>query len=78
MARGWESKSVEAQQDEGLEETTPWKRPEEREAEAKLQSLERSRARVARELEGATTEAHRSALQNALDFLDKQIEEARG
>jgi hypothetical protein len=74
MARGWESKSVESQQSEP--ETTSGKRgltPEEQAREAKRASLELSRARVTRELETATSEAHRAALGNALRFLEEEL-----
>lgn len=73
MARGWESKSVEEQQDEPLEDRGVWKPPEQRENEAKLQGLERSRTRIERELQEATTEAHKAALKNALEYLDAEI-----
>ena len=77
MARGWESKSVEAQREEGLEDNAPWKPAEELEAELKLKGLERSRTRIERELSEASTDAHRVALKNALDHLDHEIEVAR-
>lgn len=74
MARGWESKSVESQQSEP--DPTPGKRrltAEQLEQTRKRESLELSRARVARELETATSDVHRAALQNALRFLDEEI-----
>lgn len=75
MARGWESKSVEAQQDETFSsDTNAFLSQEERERIAKRESLELSRGRVARELESARTETHRVALVNALRFLDDELQ----
>lgn len=74
MARGWESKSVESQQSEP-ETTGPKRRltAEEQERSAKRSSLELSRARVAKELETARSEVHRTALENALRFLEEEL-----
>ena len=74
MARGWESKSVESQQSEpdpaqGKRRLTA----EELERARKREGLELQRARVARELETARSDVHRTALQNALTFLDGEI-----
>ncbi|MCA1732848.1 MAG: hypothetical protein LC732_04525 [Acidobacteria bacterium] len=77
MAKGWESKAVEAQREEELEEKGPWKPPEQLEEESKLHGLERSKTRIERELEEATTETHRAALQNALQYLAKEIDDLR-
>jgi hypothetical protein len=74
MARGWESKSVESQQDAGV--STPNKQkltPAERERAQKRESLQLSRSRVAHDLENARTDVHRTALQNALKFLDEEL-----
>lgn len=74
MARGWESKSVESQQSEP--DPAQEKRrltAEQLERARKRDSLELSRSRVTRELETATSEVHRTALQNALTFLDEEI-----
>lgn len=46
---------------------------EERERKQKRESLELSRSRVTRELEGARTDVHRSALENALRYLDDEL-----
>ena len=73
MARGWESKSVEAQQSEPPPTGKGAKTAEERERKAKRESLELSRTRIRRELETATSEVHRAALQNALTFLDGEL-----
>lgn len=78
MARGWESKGVEAQREEELEEKGPRKPADQLEAESRLHGLERSKTRIERELQEATTETHRAALQNALQYLEKEIGELRG
>lgn len=74
MARGWESKSVEAQQTEGWGRDSHGKRPsEEIEKQRKRESLELSRTRVKRELESARSPVHRSALENALQHLESEL-----
>ena len=74
MARGWESKSVESQQTETFGRGPRRDEPaEERDRRAKRESLELSRSRVSRELEGARTPVHRTALENALKFLDDEL-----
>jgi len=74
MARGWESKSVESQQSEP--EVTGRKRAltgEELERAKKREGLEMSRSRIVRELGEARSDVHRTALQNALQFLDAEL-----
>ena len=75
MARGWESKSVESQREDAAsrENTGACLSAEEREADSKRKSLELSRRRVAHELETALSDVHRTALENALHFLDEEI-----
>jgi hypothetical protein len=76
MARGWESKSVESQIEDRRNEGTPERGrvdPVERERTQKRESLEMSRRRVSRELEGARSDTHRSALQHALRHLDDEL-----
>jgi hypothetical protein len=78
MARGWESKSVESQQSEP--EPSRTKRQltaEEMERARKREGLEMSRGRVTRELETARSDVHRTALQNALKFLDDELAKLR-
>ncbi|HYK01865.1 MAG TPA: hypothetical protein VE974_08915 [Thermoanaerobaculia bacterium] len=75
MARGWESKSVESQQ--SGEDVGGAKRKvsvEEREVAAKRQSLELQMERVKRELETAVTPTHRAAKQNAVEYLQKELD----
>jgi hypothetical protein len=74
MARGWESKSVESQQSEP--EPAQRKRQltaEEQQRAAKREALQLSRGRILRELETARSEVHRTALQNALRYLDEEL-----
>lgn len=74
MARGWESKSVESQQDADLrsdlgESVTA----EERERRRKLEGLESSRRRVLQDIETTRSAARRASLEQALAFLEEEI-----
>jgi hypothetical protein len=77
MARGFESKMVEFQQEEaartrarsGAAPATP----EQKAAAAKRQSLELARARAAADLQRATVPAHRRMLEQAIAALDEQL-----
>ncbi|HEX6160484.1 MAG TPA: hypothetical protein VF111_09990 [Thermoanaerobaculia bacterium] len=76
MARGWESKSVESQMDDGRDATAGRDSAVSRddlERRAKRESLEMSRRRVERELEAARSETHRTALEHALRHLDDEL-----
>ena len=74
MARGFESKSVESQQSDRFDRPERRQEPaEDIERRQKRDSLELSRSRVLRELEGARTPVHRAALENALSFLDGEL-----
>lgn len=73
MARGFESKSVESQQTPTLTEKKQRRTPEELERARKRESLELSRTRVMSELQGAHTDVHRTALRNALQYLDDEL-----
>ena len=46
---------------------------EEIERRSRRESLELSRSRVTRELESARSDVHRTALENALRFLDDEL-----
>lgn len=76
MARGWESKSVEQQQEEASSEhnrkTEPLT-PEQVGRRRRLATLELSRKRILHELEAATNPRHRQMLASALADLDAQI-----
>jgi len=75
MARGWESKAIEAQQ-EGAS-ARPGPRPEvapqEAARRARLATLALARTRATADLEAATAPAHRTMLQQAIADLDRQI-----
>lgn len=74
MARGFESKSVESQQTQPLDGGyRPAESPEQLERRAKRESLEMSRRRVEGELAASKSEVHRTALQNALRYLDDEL-----
>jgi hypothetical protein len=74
MARGWESKSVEAQQEaRDPRGNQPRETQEELEQRRKRESLEVSRRRIAAELKKSRSDVHRTALQNALQHLDGEL-----
>jgi hypothetical protein len=86
MARGWESKSIEAQQEEaGRSERRKGGRaegrkdgrkevgPEERSRIERRRSLELARTRAADDLSRATAPAHRRMLEQALAALEAQL-----
>ena len=80
MARGWESKAVEAQLEEpdmrAAEQTgrDEWS-PEVRARRERLESLRLSRARTLAQLERATNAAHRAMLERTLRALEQQMAE---
>jgi hypothetical protein len=79
MARGWESKDVEAQVAE-TEAPKPKsasgaKTPEQLLHEQQRNDLQLSRVRIAHDLESATHPQHRKSLEAALAHLDKKISE---
>jgi len=77
LARGWESKSVESQQEESLRESAQRDfqqlSPEERARRERRASLELSRARTLDQLERATGAAHRAMLKRTLLALERDI-----
>ncbi len=76
MARGWESKSVETQQDEAARRGVGAGRPsttQERTRQQQRRTLELSRARAIADLDRATTEAHRAMLRLAIADLDERL-----
>ncbi len=76
MARGWESKSVESQQDDAArrKDVRPALTPDEQERLARRRTLELSRARLAADLIHASAEPHRRMLERALADLDAQLD----
>lgn len=76
MARGWESKSVEAQQSEAAQETGPLKpllTPQQKANLQKKEGLMLQRRRVAQQLESATNPQYQKMLQAALADLEARI-----
>lgn len=84
MARGWESKSVEAQQEAAADRPSelPGSRldnsPEARARRDRIASLKMSRGRTLQQLETATNPKHREMLQKALRTLEAELEHERG
>jgi hypothetical protein len=81
MARGWESKSIESQQSESNTRSARGRRDdpsaEELERTRKRESLELSRRRILNELKSTKSAVHRTALDNALRFLDEELGKLR-
>ena len=75
MARGWESKAIEAQQEEAAR-SRPQRAalsPDDRQRAEKRRTLELARARAADDLNRATAPAHRRLLEQTITALDEQI-----
>ena len=80
MARGWESKAVADQIEEGdsaraNRSSKAAATPEEMVKQEKLSSLMMSRSRLLEQLERATRPAHRNVLQNGLKAIENEIED---
>jgi hypothetical protein len=79
MARGFESKSVEAQQEEAARGRKSLSGPppsaEQRARQERRQTLELSRKRAKSDLGRAAAPAHRRMLEQALEALDAQLAE---
>jgi hypothetical protein len=75
MARGWESKNIESQQEEAERQRSrgPALSAEEQARRARRGQLELARTRAAADLERATAPAHRSMLEQAIRALDEQL-----
>lgn len=81
MARGWESKSVESQQESAAAARSVQANRDDRQARARKQErgdLELSRTRIVRELAAAVHPRHREQLEIALRFLDEKIAQLDG
>jgi len=75
VARGWESKSVELQQDDARSTEAP-KRTltlEQRKIESHKEGLKLSRSRILAQLQSATNPRYRQILEQALAEVDEQI-----
>jgi hypothetical protein len=78
MARGWESKSVEAQQDEAAARSTSEKPRLTRQAaerQRQKESLRLALANVARQLASSHDVRHRTQLEKARADLERKLEE---
>ncbi len=74
MARGFESKSVESQQNtDSRQDRGGALTPEQRELKKKREGLELSRRRVLQEMETTRSAVRHVALEQALAFLDEEI-----
>lgn len=80
MARGWESKSVEAQQAEASEEKRSLNSrmtPEQAAHKRNIDGLLLSRQRVLQQLTAARDSRHRQMLEGALADLDRKIHDLK-
>jgi hypothetical protein len=75
VARGWESKSVELQQDEARSAAEPRSRltAEQREVESRKEGLRLSRSRILQQLHAVENPRYRKTLEQALAVLEEQI-----
>jgi hypothetical protein len=84
MARGWESKSVEQQQEEMAEQrksfrekngslVLPTPSPKEQQRNRKREGLLLSRGRLRQQLQAASHPRHRQMLQQAIAEVDRQL-----
>ena len=75
MARGWESKSIEAQQDAAQQRTAASRAmtPEETARHSERATLLLARTRALADLQQACATGHRAMLEQAIAELDKRI-----
>ena len=75
MARGWESKSVELQQDDVKSTPEPNRHltAEQREVESHKEGLKLSRSRILAQLRSTENPLYRKTLEQALAALDEKI-----
>ena len=76
MARGWESKEIESQQETAFERSqraAPGLTPAQMEHDTKRDSLELQRKRVLRELDSCRNDRVRKTLEDGLAYLDSQL-----
>ncbi len=78
MARGWESKSVEAQQDDAranARKPTSSLSADERSVLQRRRTLELARARTLADLERSSSPVHRAMLEQALRAIDERLQQ---
>jgi hypothetical protein len=76
MARGWESKSVEAQQADASEKPDPGRvqlSPEQATLVRQIENLRLSRRQVVQRLEASSNPRHRQLLENTLSAIDERL-----
>lgn len=80
MARGWESKSVESQQDDASAKRTPQRAmsPAETARRVERETLMLARSRALADLQQACAAAHRGMLEQAIADLDARLQELDG
>ena len=82
MARGWESKSVEAQIESAEERVSQARRPhlsaDELAREKERESIELSRTRVVQDLASASNPKYKRMLERSLEFLDGKLAKLQG
>ncbi len=78
MARGWESKSVEAQMEEPLvlSNDKPRLSPQQIEAKQKCEALILTKKKLQADLERSSNPRHQEMLQRAIAEVEKQLEAA--
>jgi len=74
VARGWESKSVELQQEDARSADVPKRHltPEQREIESRKEGLKLSRSRILEQIHSTGNPRYRKILEQALAALDEQ------
>jgi hypothetical protein len=77
VARGWESKAIESQQDEAARRREA-AGPREASATDAKRSLELARVQLLQRLGAARTDEQRAAVQQAITALDQQLERLGG
>jgi hypothetical protein len=79
MARGFDSKFIEAQQEEATRthKMNPAMTPEQQQVRLRRESLVLARNSAVSQLERATAAAHRRMLEQAIAALDEQLESLR-
>jgi hypothetical protein len=80
MARGWESKSVEEQQNESLQQSVSQDEKErltrvKAEKMRNIQALQLNRARIREQLERSSNDRYKELLNRELEHLEQQLKE---
>lgn len=81
MARGWESKSVEAQMESARNDSSKTAQPltgDEKKLERERQNLLLSRSYVQHQIESSGSERYKESLQQALNEIDQKLSRLNG